>query len=306
MGDAAVTLARPYAPRLSQSASMDHTLQTSVETSLDSSSKFICGSQAFSSAGVSLALAPLPESAAVGETLASTHWSLQSLHRGLVRDTLAEAIASTESDAEALTVRLDPADISGRTSPAAPSSPTLRGKLLQRPKPLSYEFFDEDTDEERANAKTLSLASSLGFAASSASRDSLAYTQSNASGNHANSTARTLTLGGLSGPNSLANSQGYDTVEALRSVLCDPGGERTPTRRSSPKVPIAIDVDQQADVPSLHASGRDSATRPKAVLRQDQLEAFSSAVKGAEGLDRKLREDLLALLKNMPVQLQSV
>merc|ERR1719198_824011 len=45
--DAAVTLARPYAPRVSQAASMDHTLRTSVEASLDSSSKLICGSQAF-------------------------------------------------------------------------------------------------------------------------------------------------------------------------------------------------------------------------------------------------------------------
>jgi hypothetical protein len=226
---------------------------------------------------------------------------------GLVRGTLEEAIASAESDAETLTVRLDPADISGWTSPATPSSPTLLGKSRSiSAKPQIEEFYDEDSDEERANAKALSLASTLGFAASSASRDSLAYTQSDTSGTYANSTARTLTLGGLSGPNSLANSQGYDTVEALRSVLCDPG-ERTPTPPSTPKKGC-VDASRALlkDLPSLHASGRDSATRPKAVLRQDQLEAFSSAVKAAEGLDKKLREDLLALLKNMPVRLQSV
>lgn len=273
-----------------------------IETSLTGSSTFLLGTAATSLVQVG------------GSSSSSSLGGSGSLHVGLVRDTLEDALVFVGAEDQPMTVRLDSLELSGDVAPAASFSPVAVGECVdigtRRPVPLTEEFYDEDSEEERdrKNVQSIPLASSFSSiglltntsvlgASIAQSHDSLGYTCSNASSSGAGSTMRSTMLG-TSGAGSLGDSHDMDTAAALRAAL-DTVEVRTPTPPHLFRAP----AEQEVELPSLPPLYCDQAEPPSVLLQRGQLEVFASAVRGAEGLDKDLQKDLLSLLKNLPAQL---
>jgi hypothetical protein len=186
---------------------------------------------------------------------------------------------------------------------------TAQGDQLVRPIPVTEDFYEEDSMEGTVGRYTkplpcaASLTSSIGdFSNASAlglSHDSLGYSFSNAASSSCACSTMQNTMQGFSGPNSFTASQGMETAEALRAALYNVE-VRTPTPPGSPR--LAMEEDKARYPPCSHDN---PAAAPHVMLQHGQLEVFSSAVRGAEGLDKDLQQDLLAILKSLPEQLPS-
>lgn len=222
---------------------------------------------------------------AAGEDDVSPSLALRSLRENLIRNTVEDALA--ESDDQPMTVRLDAADLSGefvvdvRTA-ASGCSPA------KRPAALTEDFYDADSDEE-----TMPDLHSCG---------SLSYSRGSASSSFASGTMRSATLGLTCNAASCASPYAMNTEEALRAALCD-FEVRTPT---PPGRVEALHEISSMEGPSASASGV-ACSHPAArnvALDKGQLEAFSSALRSAEGLDGELQKDLLAILHGLPTQPQ--
>mmetsp|Transcript_72 Transcript_72/g.198 ORF Transcript_72/g.198 Transcript_72/m.198 type:complete len:437 (-) Transcript_72:6-1316(-) len=242
--------------------------------------------------------------------------SLESMRAALVRETLEEALAGSIDQA---TMRLEPDDFSEDMAEdvcnlalTSPIGATSRRQLGRRPAPLTEDFYDDESDVEPcpdncrascASSKLLSNVSPLmasfenGSLAHTAA-DSLAYSCSPMPSNistlksSAGMTCREEpghTLRSMSPPVEMG------TEEALKSALCE---VRTPT-------PEQVNGSEPASAANSQRAAAESAAggvSPAAVVDRGRLEAFASAVRGADGLDKDLQKDLLSLLQSMPVK----
>lgn len=253
------------------------------EMSLDACSTFLFSAAPLLAITVGAAVPPPAAAGPQGDSPGST---MASLRNALVRDTLDDAVVSLS---ESGTVCVDCSDHPCDASPLAVASGP------GRPVALTEEMYEDNSEDD---CRSSALASSMGLLSDvSGLADTLAYTHGSSS--CAGSTLRSNLLQGSllhsRGSGSLNNSQGSETVEALRAALANVE-VRTPTP------PHKADLTPQSELPSLPPLTSGASAHNGLALEQAQLEAFSSAVRGAEGLGKDLQKDLLDLLQSFPTQ----